>query len=108
MSPVNGRPIHVELLPSTLGFREWLFEANIDISGLASTKAEPDACHVWRFEHRDALKDTDIVHCQNVSWAGLAPAVRISMSATPVNSVTPVASHLSLFLGVGSLPLSHL
>ena len=118
MSPVNGRPIHVELLPSTLGFRSWLFvNANIDITGLAATHAEPDACHVWRFEHRGALEATEIVHCQQASWQDLTPQVRIAISAAPVISATP-ATPIILLEGVhpllaqivpgGSLTLTHL
>ena len=105
MSPVNGRPIHVELLPATLGFRPWLFDASIHITGLASTHAEPHACHVWRFEHREALEATEIVHCQNELWAGLTPQVCISISAAPVISVTPVTPPSIILLeGVCPLP----
>ena len=53
--PARGRQLHVEVLDSTYDFQKWFHGLDVQVGGLAATKAEPDTTHVWRIVRRSAL-----------------------------------------------------
>ena len=78
IQPARGRRLHVEILHGTWNFQKWFLESlNINVSGLASTHAEPEANHVWRYVSRSLLKESGLtnesVQCTVDAWKELPP-----------------------------------
>ena len=56
VTPCGGRELSVEILQGTYDFKSWLPKLDVHIVGLASTRLELMANHVWRIVSRHSMR----------------------------------------------------
>jgi len=55
VKPSGGRDLHVEVLQGVHDWHTFFAPLGLNISGIVTTKWEPDACHSWRLVRRSEI-----------------------------------------------------